>query len=255
MFRTPIIAALTVALLGGTALAQPANAPPADLNNSSARSAPDYDEDGPPPPRGYSQPPSAAYGNGQRNAQDDRAQSDREMADREMADRDMFCRRDAAARTGYTTPGDAARSEQTRGTVGGTLGGAALGAVLGAAGGNAGLGAAAGAGAGLLAGTAIGADNARHAASDVQAAYGDAYYGCMHQDQRAAGYYQDAPPPGYGAPAYGPGYGYGPPPPAYYYPAPYYAPYPYYYGPSVSFGFGFGGGGHWGHGFRGGWRH
>ena len=249
MFRTPIIAALTAALLGGTAMAQPANAPPADLSNS-ARSAPDYDEDGPPPPRGYSPPPSAAYDNAPRSAQ--AAQDERAQMDRQMADRDMFCRRDAAARTGYTTPGDAARSEQTRGTVGGTLGGAALGAVLGAAGGNAGLGAAAGAGAGLLAGTAIGADNARHAASDVQAAYADAYYGCMHQDQRAAGYYQDGPPPGY----YSQGYAaYPPPPPGYYYPGPYYAPYPYYYGPSVSFGFGFGGGGHWGHGFRGGWRH
>ena len=30
MFRTPLIAALTVALLGGTALAQPANAPPSN---------------------------------------------------------------------------------------------------------------------------------------------------------------------------------------------------------------------------------
>ena len=43
----------------------------------------------------------------------------------------MFCRRDAAARTGYTTPGEAAHDEQTRGTVGGTLGGAALGAIIG----------------------------------------------------------------------------------------------------------------------------
>ena len=50
MFRTPIIAALTVAMLGGTALAQPASAPPANLPNS-ARNAPDYDdENGPPPP-------------------------------------------------------------------------------------------------------------------------------------------------------------------------------------------------------------
>ena len=44
MFRTPFIAALTVALLGGTAMAQPANAPPADLSNS-ARTAPNYDDD------------------------------------------------------------------------------------------------------------------------------------------------------------------------------------------------------------------
>src|SRR5579864_7223156 len=52
MFRTPIIAGLTVALLGGTALAQPANSPPTNLPNS-ARSAPDYDDDNGPPPPGY----------------------------------------------------------------------------------------------------------------------------------------------------------------------------------------------------------
>lgn len=253
MFRTPIIAALTAALLGGTAMAQPANAPPANLSGS-AQNAPDYDDnyDAPPPAAGA---PNNTYDNSQRNGA---------AAQRAQADRDMFCRRDAAARTGYTTPGEAARSEQTRGTVGGTLGGAALGAILGAAGGNAGLGAAAGAGAGLLAGTAIGADNARQAARNVEADYADAYYGCMHQDQRAASY-------GYGAPDYGapppPAYAYGPPPPppTYYYPAPAYYPYPYpypyyygpSYGPSISFGFGFGGGHGWGgrgwHG--GGWRH
>jgi len=246
MFRTPLIAALTVALLGGTAVAQPANAPPANLSN---RSAPDYDdEDAAPPParpsdRDYRDAPPA-YDNSQKNPAAAQAQ-----AAQAQADRDMFCRRDAAARTGYTTPGEAARDEQTRGTVGGTLGGAALGAILGAAGGNAGLGAAAGAGAGLLAGTAIGADNARHAANAVEADYANAYYACMHEDQRAASYYDyGAPPP--------PAYGYGPPPPPYYYPAPVYYPYPYY-GPSVSFGFGFGGGGHWGgRGFRGGgWHH
>lgn len=243
MFRTPLLAAATVALLGGTALAQPASAPPANLSNS-ARSAPDYGDDdyGPPPP---------PRGNYQAGAQPSPQQA--------QADRDIFCRRDAAARTGYTTPRDAARSEQTRGTVGGTLGGAALGAVLGAAAGNAGLGAAAGAGAGLLAGTAIGADNARHAASDVEAAYADAYYACMHEDGRQAAY--DGP--GYDAPPPPLAYAYGPPPPPYYGPYPYYYPYPYYgpsyYGPSVSFGFGFGGG-HWGwgggRGFHGGgWHH
>ena len=47
--------------------------------------------------------------------------------------RDMFCRRDAAARTGYVTPGQAASNAQTNGTVGGTLGGAALGAIIGSA--------------------------------------------------------------------------------------------------------------------------
>ena len=45
MFRTPLIAALTVALLGGTAMAQPANSPPANNLSNSARSAPDYDDD------------------------------------------------------------------------------------------------------------------------------------------------------------------------------------------------------------------
>lgn len=243
MFRTPIIAALTVALLGGTAIAQPANAPPNNLSNS-ARSAPDYDDDEAypsdrPSDRGTADgPPGARYDNSQRNPG---AQA---QTDRDMADRDMFCRRDAAARTGYTTPGEAARDEQTRGTVGGTLGGAALGAIIGAGAGNAGLGAAAGAGAGLLAGTAIGSSNARAAASDVRAAYADAYYGCMHEDNREAAY--DRPPPGYG---------YGPPPPAYYYPQPY-GYYPYY-GPSLSFGFGFGGGRGWGggHGWGGGGGH
>jgi len=240
MFRTPLIAALTVALLGTTAMAQPANAPPADLSN---RSAPDYDDD-------YDDaPPASAYDNSQKNPG---AQAQAQAA---QADRDMFCRRDAAARTGYTTPREAARDEQTRGTVGGTLGGAALGAILGAAGGNAGLGAAAGAGAGLLAGTAIGADNARHAARGVEADYANAYYDCMHEDGQQTAYGPPPPAPGY---AYGPP----PPPPAYYYPAPAYYPYPYYYGPSygpsISFGFGFGGGHGWGghRGFHGGgWRH
>ena len=248
MFRTPLIAALTVALLGGTALAQPANAPPSNLNgnpSNSARNAPDYDDDNGPPP-GYQAPPPGYQGGSQQGAAPSAQQA--------QADRDIFCRRDAAARTGYTTPREAARDEQTRGTVGGTLGGAALGAVLGAAAGNAGLGAAAGAGAGLLAGTAIGADNARHAAGDVQAAYADAYYACMHEDNRQAAY--DAPPPGYGYPP--PSYGYYPPPYPYYgYGAyPYYPYYygPSYYGPSVSFGFGFGHG--WGgRGFHGGGFH
>lgn len=249
MFRTPLIAALTVALLGGTALAQPANSPPTNLNDpsNSARSAPDYDDDDRGPPadqRGAYADPRGAY--------DSRSPSASQSGQQAAADRDIFCRRDAAARTGYTTPREAAHDEQTRGTVGGLLGGAVLGTVLGAAAGNAGLGAAAGAGAGLIAGTAVGADNARQAARDVEADYGRAYYDCMHEDggRQAAAYdrrdygdYGDYPPP---------------PPPVYYRPAPYgYPYYPYYYGPSLSFGFGFGGGG-WGHhrGFHGGgWRH
>jgi hypothetical protein len=252
MFRTPLIAAVTVALLGGTALAQPANSPPANLSNS-ARSAPDYDDDASPsaPPRGYADAPPPGYQPGYQNGPQQgpppgyqNGPQQGPSAQQAQADRDMFCRRDAAARTGYTTPDQAASHEQANGTIGGTLGGAALGAVLGAAAGNPGLGAAAGAGAGLIAGTAVGADNARHAANDVRAAYADAYYACMHEDpgQQAAGY-GPPPPPGYGYPY--------PPPPPYYYgygPYPYY---PYYYGPSVSFGFGFGGRG-WG---RGGFHH
>ncbi|MEO8302071.1 MAG: hypothetical protein ABI608_09770 [Rhizomicrobium sp.] len=244
MFRTPLIAALTVALLGGTAMAQPANAPPANLSDS-ARTAPDYDDDDGYAP-GLGNMKGAYPDDAQRYPDAPRNSAVPPSGAQAQADRDMFCRRDAAARTGYTTPREAARDEQTRGTVGGTLGGAALGAILGAAGGNAGLGAAAGAGAGLLAGTAIGADNARQAARNVEADYASAYYGCMHQDTRQTAYYDDPPP------AYGYGYGPPPPPPAYYYPRPYYGGYYPYYGPSVSFGFGFGGGGRgWGGGHRG----
>src|ERR1700750_1556977 len=142
MFRTPLIAALTVALLGGTALAQAAHAPPSNLNgnpSNSARNAPDYDDDDNGPPPGYQGGPPPGYQGG---AQQGAAQPTQQQIQQAQADRDIFCRRDAAARTGYTTPREAARDEQTRGTVVGTLGGAALGAVLGAAGGNAGLGAA-----------------------------------------------------------------------------------------------------------------
>jgi len=255
MFRTPLIAAMTVALLGGTALAQPATQPPANLSDS-ARSAPDYDryDDN---DRDYGPPVSERQANRQAQATAD-----------QQRDRDIFCRRDAAARTGYTTPREAARDEQARGSIGGTLGGAALGAIIGGAtGGNAGTGAAIGAGAGLLAGTAIGADNARQAARDVEADYSAAYYACMHQADsgtRSAYNYDDRPPYDYdrgyryGA-DYGPGYAYGPPPPPYYY-RPYYQPYGYYapyYGPSISLGFGFGSNRGWGHnrGFRGGRRH
>ena len=211
MIRTPILAALTMALTSASAFAQSEapNAPPAQLSNPGA----DY---GPPPGNGPA--PSA---------QDQRS-------------RDLFCRRDAAARTGYVTPGQAASHEQTNGTILGTLAGAGLGAAIGAAAGNAGAGAAIGAGAGLIGGTAVGADNARAAAADVERNYANAYYACMGEANAGP---DDA---GY---AYGPAYG--PPPPGGYYPPPpppyYYGPYPYpypyypYYGPSVTFGFGFGG--------------
>ena len=255
MFRTPLIAALTVALLGGTAMAQPANAPPSNLSNS-ARSAPDYDDDDRGPPadqRSYDSRDSRSVPRAYDGSRDRAAPS--AQGQQAEADRDMFCRRDAAARTGYTTPREAARDEQTRGTVGGLLGGAVLGTVLGAAAGNAGLGAAAGAGAGLIAGTAVGSDNARRAARDVEADYGRAYYDCMHEDGRQAASYDRRGYADYGD------YGDYPPPP----PQPYYRPYgypyyPYYYGPSIGIGFGFGGGGWGGHrgfgGFHGGgFRH
>ena len=190
MFRTPLIAALTVALLGGTALAQPANSPPTNLPNS-ARSAPDYDDDASPsaPPRGYPDAPSPGYQPGYQYGpqqgppppgyQNGPQQGPAPSAQQAQADRDMFCRRDAAARTGYTTPGEAASHEQANGTIGGTLGGAALGAVIGGSRRQCRSGRCGGAGAGLIAGTAVGADNARHAANDVRAAYADAYYACM----------------------------------------------------------------------------
>ncbi len=264
MFRTLLIAALTLALLGGTALAQPATSPPANLSDTS-RSAPDYDNDryddndrGPPVSERQANPRAQLTADQQR-------------------DRDIFCRRDAAARTGYTTPREAARDEQVRGSIGGTLGGAALGAIIGSAtGGNAGTGAAIGAGAGLLAGTAVGADNARRAARDVEADYSSAYYACMHQaDSGSRSAYDDRRPAyddDYYDRVYGGGYAYGPPPQSYYRPyggyaygpppQPYYRPYggygyggyAPYYGSSFSLGFGFGGQRGWGHnrGFRGG---
>ena len=232
IFSAPVLAALTLALTSASALAQAdaPNAPPAQLSNPN--NAPyDARDDGPPPGA-----PRTAQ-----NPQDQRS-------------RDLFCRRDAAARTGYVTPGQAASHEQTNGTILGTLGGAALGAAIGAAAGNAGAGAAIGAGAGLVGGTAVGADNARAAAADVERNYANAYYACMGE---AANYGPDdddygPPPPGaYSAGAYPPpaAYPYPYPPPAYYY-GPGYPYYPYY-GPSVGFSFGFGG-------HRGGfhhWRH
>jgi hypothetical protein len=246
MFRTPLLAALAAVLLSGTAFAQSsydrsgpnASSAPRDLSDS-ARSAPDYDADEAPPP-------SASRYDNRQDARQARTSAE------DARSRDMFCRRDAAARTGYTTPGEAASNEQAKGTIGGTLGGAALGAIIGGAAGNAGTGAAIGAGAGLLAGTAVGSSNAREAAADVRAAYSDAYYDCMHEAGLSApvdaGYgYDDVPPPPPPAYAYGP-----PPPPVYYRPYgyPYYPYYygPTYYGPSVGLSFGFGGGHHWGGG-------
>ena len=106
--------------------------------------------------------------------------------------RDMYCRHEAAAATGYTTPGEAARRERANGAIGGTLGGAALGAIIGGAAGNAGLGAAAGAGAGLIGGSAVGSENAHEAAAEVRHRYDVTYYGCMNQAANAP---PPAPPP------------------------------------------------------------
>ena len=105
-------------------------------------------------------------------------------------DRDRYCRHEAAASTGYVTPGEAASREQTNGTFGGLLAGGALGAIIGGAAGNAGAGAAIGAGTGLVAGSAIGSENARQAARDVRHDYDQAYYACMDQTQ-------GGPPPRY----------------------------------------------------------
>ena len=109
----------------------------------------------------------------------------------ESSSLDLYCRREAAARTGYVTPDQAARRAQTSGTVGGLFGGAALGALLG--GRNAGTGAAIGAGAGLLAGSVVGASNARRAASETERHYDDAYYDCLDA--------HSAPPPSYAPPS------------------------------------------------------
>ncbi len=231
MFRTTTMAALALALMSSAAFAQSApNGPPAQLSGSNPDTYQYDDRDGAPP----------AYAQGQR-APDQRAQNQQDQNSR-----DMFCRRDAAARTGYVSPGEAARHEQTSGSIGGAVVGAALGAVIGGASGNAGAGALIGGGTGLIAGTAIGANNARRASRDVERDYSDAYYACMGEadDRSQRDFAYDRPDDrDY---AY-----YGPPPTVYYAPYPYYArP---YYGPSLSFGFGFGGG--WGGGRHGGFRH
>lgn len=221
MFRTPTLAVLGLALMSSVALAQPAgnyssgpaSAPPSQLGPQ--------DRDDP-----YG-PPSS------NQAQNDQAQN---------SSRDLFCRRDAAARTGYVTPGQAASRANTNSVVGGTILGAIAGAAIGSASHNAGAGALIGGGAGMIAGAAVGEGNARRAASDVSQDYAAAYYACMDE--------ADAPPPQQQE-----AYGYGPPPPAYYY-DPYPYPYPYYapryYGPRVTLGFGFGGRSFGGRGFDGG---
>jgi len=237
MIRTTSLAALTLALMSASAFAQSnaaPNGPPAQMSPNSS-----YDDRDDAPDQRYDQRDDQRAAPPQRTAEEQRS-------------RDLFCRRDAAARTGYVTPGQAAGHEQANGSIIGTLGGAAVGALIGGAAGNAGAGAAIGAGAGLIGGTAVGADNARRAAADVERDYASAYYACMGEadynpgpaSTYARGDYDYPPPP----PAY---YYPPPPPPAYYGYGPYPYPYPYYYGPAyrpgVSFGFSFGGGHRWRH--------
>ncbi len=197
------VASVTLAPVSGTAMAVPANTAPSNATSSTATASAEDRTDTPPP----APPPQSAA-------------------------RDLFCRRDAAARTGYVSPSQAAGREQAAGTIGGTLGGAALGAIIGGATGHPGTGAAIGAGAGLVAGTATGADNARQAANDTERRYAEAYYACRGEADGAPNppYVYDVPPP--------PPYYYGP------YPYPYYYP-PYYYGPAVTLGFGYHGRHRW----------
>jgi hypothetical protein len=231
------MAVAALALMSTAALAQgpgTAGAPPAQLPGNPNS----YDDNRGPPPAPYDD----RYDD--RGPASDNQAPPRQTAQAQDQRRDVFCRRDAAARTGYVTPGEAASHEQTSGSVGGTVLGAALGAIIGGASHAAGPGALIGAGAGLIAGTAVGSENARHAASDVERAYSDAYNACMSEaDDRDIPRGRDY--------AYGPP----PPPPAYYAPYPYYYPPPVYYGPAVSFGFGFGGFHGYGGGFHRGFHH
>jgi len=251
LMRKTVFAALTLTALSSAALvpsafAQDAARNPAPLSQGDAPQTYRYDDvpadtlDSLAPPR------TNAEREARREQRIDTAQA--------WQRRDLFCRRDAGARTGFTSPHEAARDEQARGAIGGTIGGAVLGAIIGGAAGDAGAGAAIGAGAGLLGGAAVGSSNGRRAAADVEAAYGDAYQACMDtaQDEDIRGFsqrdrlaYDDLPPPVYVRP----------------YPGPYYAPYPYgprAYGPSFGFSFGFGPSyrGFYGppRGYRRGWR-
>ena len=221
------LASLSSAAVTSAAWAQDATRPPASLQDNAPNT---YRYDDAAPRSGVDDRTPSQRAADDRAARDARAEQRADDASAWQR-RDIFCRNDAAARTNYTSPRDAARSEQARGSIGGTLGGAALGAIIGGAAGDAGAGAAIGAGAGLLAGSAIGADNARRAAADVEADYGDAYHACMDtaQDDDIRDF--DARDRGR--------YAYDYPPPVTYRPYPgYYAPYPRFYGPSFSFGFG-----------------
>ena len=147
MLRKFSLVAFGLLLSSGVAMAETPAGPPPD-------SPSEMDVDSAPPP-------------------DSQADDDQYRRD------DLFCRRDAAARTGYVSPRRAARDEQARSMIGGTALGAAAGAIIGAATGTAATGAAIGAGAGLLGGTVVGSDNARRASDAVERHYAAAYYDCM----------------------------------------------------------------------------
>lgn len=138
---------------------------------------------------------------------------------------DASCRNWAALQTGTTTQQAAVASGVGSAAVG-TAVGAAAGAAIGAAAGAPGTGAAAGAGTGLLLGSAVGADRAWGAASEIQRRYDVAYMQCMYSKgnqipvagqvarqrtappPRAAGSRRSPPPPPLGPPP--------PPPPGVY---------------------------------------
>ncbi len=239
--RKPVLAAFALAsfcspVFVPSAFAQDATRDPAPLSQGDSPGTYRYQDEGRSQDEGRypdDAPPRAQAD----DPRDDRAARSEQRIDNAQAwqRRDLFCRRDAAGRTGFTSPGEAARNEQARGAIGGTIGGAVLGAIIGGAAGDAGTGAAIGAGAGLLGGAAVGSSNGRRAAADVEADYGYAYEACMDtaQDEDIRGFDSDA------RTAYGP-------PPVYYrpYPGPYYANPPAYgpraYGPSLGFSFGFG---------------
>ena len=113
-------------------------------------SGPSDDRDMPPPPA-QPPPPQAQPGAEQCPGPGSRSAT-------------CICRHAAAARTGYVTPGQAADHEQATGSVGGTLSAARPWRHHRRRQPCAGAGALIGAGAGLIAGTAIGSDNAQHAA-------------------------------------------------------------------------------------------
>lgn len=147
---------------------------------------------------------------------------------------DVTCRQYASARTGGTTPGQAANDSAATSAVVGTVLGAAAGAAIGAAAGNLAAGAAIGAGSGLFLGGTTGLGAAGYSAAAVQQQYDMSYIQCMSAKGESVPTALNTPPPGtYG---YGSGYPYSGG-----YPYPY--PYPYYgyYGyPAYAYGYPYG---------------